>query len=133
MTTPQIYKVQRYGKLLTLKAVIPDASGIYQGIRLLVDTGAMYTTLPIPFLEALGYPITSTTKRIPRSTANGLTQAPMITINQFNCLGQTVSDFPILAVNLSPNAFVSGLLGMDFLERFGVVIKVKEAEIAIAS
>jgi predicted aspartyl protease len=74
----QIYKLQRYGKLLTLKAVIPDPDGIYQSIRLLVDTGAVYTVLPVSFLAELGYPITPTTQRITISTANGVTQAPRL-------------------------------------------------------
>jgi predicted aspartyl protease len=72
--TFKIYKLQRYGKLLTLKAVIPDPNGVYQGIRLLVDTGAVYTVLPVGFLASLGYPITPTTQRLTISTANGITK-----------------------------------------------------------
>jgi clan AA aspartic protease (TIGR02281 family) len=129
--TAQTYKLQRYGKLLTLKAVMPNLNGDYQGIRLLVDTGATYTTLPIRFLEELGYVISDSTKRVSISTANGLTQAPTLEINRFNCLGQSIENFSVLALNLPTNAVISGLLGMDFLECYGAVIDTKKAEITI--
>lgn len=44
-----IYQLQRHYRLMTVKAFVADSEGIYRGIRPLVDTGAIYTVLPVKF------------------------------------------------------------------------------------
>ncbi len=129
MSLKQRYQLQRYGKLLMLKAVVADTDGIYQSIRLLVDTGATYTVLPVGFLREMGYD--KPDRRVKISAANGVMEVPLIKVDRFSCLGQNVADFPVVALDLPPSAVISGLLGMDFLERHQALIDIGKAEIVI--
>ncbi len=44
-------------------------------------------------------------------------------------MSNSLEDFEIVAHNLPPNIRINGLVGMDFLTRFGAVISVADAEI----
>jgi predicted aspartyl protease len=129
--TVQIYQLQRHNSLLTLKAFVADQDGVYRGIRLLLDTGATYTVLPLGFLNQLGYEVQSATPRISIAAAGGFLQVPMVTIDRFSCLGESMMSFPVVAMDLPKSAAISGLLGMDFLLKQKAVIDVHKAEIII--
>ena len=64
-------------------------------------------------------------------TASGMGRAPVISIATFNCLGETITDFSVVALNLPFNPLMSGLLGMDFLTEVGATIDIKKAEITM--
>jgi predicted aspartyl protease len=129
--TLKIYQLQRHGSLLTLKAFVADQDGVYRGIRLLLDTGATYTVLPLGFLKELGYAVQPSTPRIRIAAAGGFLQVPMVTIDQFSCLGECVRSFSVVSMDLPPSSVISGLLGMDFLLKQKAVINVDKAEIII--
>jgi predicted aspartyl protease len=131
MSLKQRYQLQRYGKLLMLKAVVADTDGVYQSIRLLVDTGATYTVLPVGFLREMGYDVTKPDRRVRISAASGVMEVPLMKVDRFSCLGQNVADFSVVALDLPPSAVISGLLGMDFLERHQALIDTGKAEIVI--
>jgi predicted aspartyl protease len=131
MSSRIIYPLQRSGNLLFLRASINGVSGDSLRVRLLIDTGSSYTTLPLKILTDLGYDISAAPSRIAIMTAGGMGRAPMLPIVAFNCLGQIRKDFPIVALDLPFNPLMSGLLGMDFLSQTGVVIDIKKAEIMI--
>jgi predicted aspartyl protease len=126
MSSRVIYPLQRSGSLLFLRASISSIAGGSLRVRLLLDTGASYTTLP---LKVLGYTITSDTAQISIMTAGGLGRAPMLSIAAFDCLGKTIRDFSVVASDLPFNPLMSGLLGMDVLGRLGVTINIEKAEI----
>jgi predicted aspartyl protease len=128
-----VYPLQRSGNLLFLRASINGANGDSLRVRLLVDTGSSYTTLPINLLEDLGYDISAAANRIAIMTAGGMGRAPVLPISTFNCLGQSFSDFPIVALDLPFNPLMSGLLGMDFLSRIGATIDIKTAQIIVVN
>jgi predicted aspartyl protease len=129
-----VYPLQRSGNLLFLRASINGANGDSLRVRLLVDTGSSYTTLPINLLEDLGYDISAAAnRRIAIMTAGGMGRAPVLPISTFNCLGQSFSDFPIVALDLPFNPLMSGLLGMDFLSRIGATIDIKTAQIIVVN
>ena len=125
------YRLQRYGKLLMLKATVADTEGIYQSIRLLVDTGATYTVLPASFLRQMGYDVANPLRLVRISAANGVLDVPFLKVDRFCCLGQDVADFSVVALDLPPSAVISGLLGMDFLEAHQALIDTGKAEIVI--
>ncbi len=129
--TVKIYQLQRHNSLLTLKAFVADQDGVYRGIRLLLDTGATYTVLPLGFLKELGYDVQSSTPRTQIAAAGGFLQVPRVTIDLFSCLGECERSFSVLAMDLPPSNIISGLLGMDFLLKQKAVIDVDKAEIMI--
>jgi predicted aspartyl protease len=131
--TIDIYQLQRHYRLMTLKAFVADSEGIYRGIRLLVDTGATYTVLPIKFLIELGYDVSASARRTKISAAGGMLEVPMINVDRFSCLGRQVDSFSVVGLDLPFSTVVNGLLGMDFLERHRALIDTGKAEILIPS
>jgi predicted aspartyl protease len=123
------YRLLRQGKLLLLRAALGGKEGGIVVVRLLVDTGASQTVLPVEVVEALGCD-TSHPLHITRMTsATGVIVAPVVAVAWLHCLGQRVEGFPVVAHTLPTGTFVDGLLGMDFLNHCQAVISVGEAEI----
>ena len=127
----KIYRLQRQGNLVTLRAYVADAEGIYRGIRLLIDTGATYTVLPVEFLKTLGYDVANSLQKTQVTAAGGHVQVPLVAVKLFSCVGCSVDDFSLVALNLPLNSVISGLLGMDFLVRHRAIIDTGKAEIWI--
>ena len=120
--TSRIYPVQKSGNLFIVKASIGRSNAPPSILQLLIDTGATQTGLPIDFLRDIGCPTTSTTPQRTITTGNGVIQVPIVQVPWFNCLGQRVEDFPVLALQLPVSRYINGILGMDFLTQFQAVI-----------
>lgn len=103
--------------------------GDFLRVRLLVDTGSSFTILPVQVLQNLGYNTGNPLRRQELVTGQGIIYAPVINVSWFNCVGQLIEDFEIVAHDLPPNIRINGLIGMDFLTRFQAVISVGDAEI----
>jgi predicted aspartyl protease len=127
----KVYRLLRYGQnLLAVQATIGSREGgDFLRVRLLIDTGSSFTILPVEVLQNLGYDTGNPLRRQELVTGQGRIYAPVINVSWFNCVGQFIEDFEIVAHNLPPNIRIDGLLGMDFLTRFGAVISVGDAEI----
>jgi predicted aspartyl protease len=127
----KVYRLLRYGQnLLAVQATIGSREGgDFLRVRLLIDTGSSFTILPVEVLQNLGYDTGNPLRRQELVTGQGRIYAPVINVSWFNCVGQFIEDFEIVAHNLPPNIRINGLIGMDFLTRFGSVISVSDAEI----
>lgn len=99
--------------------------------KLLLDTGSAYTLIAKEILESIGcspaFPIR--TQRI--ITGSGYEIVPVISVNRFNCIGNLLEDFEILAHTLPFGSYVDGLLGMDFLSKFEIEIRISSGELVI--
>jgi predicted aspartyl protease len=131
MSSRIIYPLQRSGNLLFLRASVGGLQGDPVRLRLLVDTGSSYTTLPLKVLADLGYVVDEQNRRVAIMTAGGMGRAPLVSVASFNCLGESIENFPVVGLDLPFNPLMSGLLGMDFLSRFNLVIDVRRAEIVM--
>lgn len=127
----KVYRLLRYGQnLLAVQATIGSREGgDFVRVRLLVDTGSSFTILPVKVLQNLGYDTRNPLRRQELVTGQGRIYAPVINVSWFNCVGQLIQDFEIVAHDIPPNLRIDGLLGMDFLTRFGAVISVGDAQI----
>ncbi len=125
------YRLLRYGpNLLAVQATIGSRQGgDFLRVRLLVDTGSSFTILPVQVLQNLGYDTGNPLRRQELVTGQGIIYAPVINVSWFNCVGQLIENFEIVAHNLPPNIRINGLIGMDFFTRFQAVISVGDAEI----
>jgi predicted aspartyl protease len=124
----KVYRAQAYQNLWVVKAAAGSELIQPSLVRLLVDTGASYTVLPSQVLRKMGCDLEAM-NRIVIVAAGGLMQVPVVRIPWFSCLGQRVEDFPVVALDLPSNAFTSGLLGMDFMQRLGIVIDTAKGEL----
>lgn len=131
MSEGKFYYLSRYGlNLFRANAVISGYSKkSYQQVSLLLDTGSSFTILPRPVLQHLGYDLKQPIRYQTITTAQGNTSAPVIEVRWFNCLGQLMEKFQVVAYNLPNNIRVNGLLGMDFLTQTKAVISIETGEI----
>ena len=124
---------QRRVNLLLVRAGI-GAKGILPiFVPLLVDSGATYTTLPVPLLQSVGCDLKHPINQISIVTGNGQIQCPVVTVSWFNCLGHTKKNFPVVGHTLRRSIGWQGILGMDFLEASQGVISFAEGKIRFGS
>lgn len=99
--------------------------------RLLLDTGSAYTLISQEILESIGCSpaVPKRTQRI--ITGSGYEIVPVVLAKKFHCMGKFLENYEILAHTLPFGTYVDGLLGMDFLGRFEVEIKLYSGEILI--
>ena len=117
MSPQSTYRVNRHGRLFSTRAAVGDVDERSLVLRLLVDTGASYTVLPVEVLDALNYDTQHPLNRVRIVSANGVIVAPRVAVSWFHCQGQRVNEFPVVAHTLPTGTLVDGILGMDFLIR----------------
>ena len=125
-----IYRLVRHGHLFTLKSFIEGPEGKAFS-KLLLDTGSAYTIISQEILENIGCSPATAKKRQRIITGSGYEIVPVVCLSKFDCLGKTIKDFEVLAHSLPFGTYVDGLLGMDFMNRFEVEIKIFTGEIII--
>ena len=113
-----------------IRAFVQGASGKAYP-TLLLDTGSAYTLISQEILESIGCSpaVPKRTQRI--ITGSGYEIVPVVLVNRFHCIGSLLENFEILAHTLPLGAYVDGLLGMDFLGRFAIEIKLHSGELLI--
>jgi predicted aspartyl protease len=72
MSSKIIYRLQRYGTLLVLKAVVIGETGDPRVLRLLVDTGSSFTVLSATVLKEIGCQADLLTRKISIMAAGGV-------------------------------------------------------------
>lgn len=128
----RVYQAQRQGNLLWVRAAV-GGGGEPITLRLLIDTGSSFTVLPTAVVEDLGCDLSQPSSRIPIFAASGRLMTSIVAVPWLDCLGKHIENFPVAAFNLPAGVFVDGLLGMDFLRRFGAVIDMGKSTISLPS
>ena len=129
MSGVKTYRLLQYGKLLLLRAAVGGRERGVVVLRLLVDTGASYTMLPVEVVEGLGYDTHHPLNHCRIMSASGIIIAPVVEISWLNCLGQRVEIFPVVVHTLPSGTFIDGLLGMDFLSHCQAVVDIGKGEV----
>ena len=100
--------------LIIVPVEITGPSGNNAILRLALDTGATITLINVDVLIAIGYNPALTSNHIKVTTGSREELVPSITLSKILALGQTHTDFPIIAHTLPASAGVDGVLGLDF-------------------
>ena len=124
------YPLQRLGRLLLTKAAVSGPAGVHV-VRLLVDTGSVYTILPVEVLEYLGCSPASSREHVRIITGSGYLIVPKVQVVWLQCLGQRVDRMAVVAHTLPIGSVVDGLLGMDFLAPLGARLLITEGVIEV--
>ena len=130
MSHQKSYNLVRFGvNLFKTKAVIGGNIPRQVGqVKLLADTGASFTIVPRLIISELGYDLTNPIRYQSITMGQGTTPPlPVIRLSWFNCLGQVIDNFDVIAYNIPTNLQVNGLLGMDFFSKFKTVISIHNA------
>lgn len=96
--------------------------------RLLLDTGASFTTFSAALARQLGFSVPRDAPRVQLSTANGIISAPMITVDSISINGATVANLDVVVID---NMNGNGLLGLNFLNHFNIDIDQANAEMTL--
>ena len=131
MTSRRIYRLNRQGNLLWLRASVGRSRENPIVVRLLVDTGSSYTVLPRRILERLGCNLQQPSQTTTIVTASAIVKMPIVPVPWFNCLGVRKENFSVVAMDLSMGSFANGLLGIDFLREEKAIIDIFQGEISL--
>jgi aspartyl protease family protein len=124
------YPLERVGNLLVTKAAVSGPAGV-KVLRLLVDTGSVYTILPVEVLESVGCSPAMSVEHVRIITGSGYLIAPKVQVVWLQCLGQRVDRMAVVAHTLPIGSLVDGLLGMDFLSPLGARLLVADRVIEV--
>jgi predicted aspartyl protease len=101
-------------------------------IPVVLDTGASFTIVATEILVQLGYdPANPLLKRQRIVTGSGVEYAPRITVRSAMVIGQKVSNLEVLCHDLPAESGVDGLLGLNFLRHFRLMIRFRKGIIEL--
>lgn len=124
----EVLPLQNRGDQFVVEAVI-DGS---HRINLLIDTGAAMTVLDESVLQRLGYNLNGQHQEF-FSTANGVIEAPVISIQRLALGDASVGPLSVGALSLSLPGNIDGLLGMNFLRHYDFHIDQDRRELHLNS
>lgn len=91
-------------------------------IDMILDTGAVYTVIAWDVAKDIGYDPAVSLLRMPIVTANGVIEAPMITIDAIQVAELRVQNVEVICHDIPEIAGIEGLLGLSFLRHFRTVV-----------
>lgn len=105
---------QKRGTVVIIPATINEKSAG----KFVVDTGASYTMISQATAKELEIDLEKKLPTIPFQTANGVIQAPLVTLSSIDVGGLQVKDLTAAVHDVFPDPGISGLLGLNFLSNF---------------
>ena len=102
--------------------------------KMMLDTGASYTTIDTTALYMSGYSIGNNLETDEVETANGIVEVEILKIDNLTALGHTVNNMPISVYDFMAHGILSdydGLLGLDFFENTVLCIDMKNNTIEV--
>jgi clan AA aspartic protease (TIGR02281 family) len=96
---------------------------------LIVDTGAVYTTITPKVAETVGYSESDRIRRTRVRTAIGSEQGYVLATAQLAVFGLVADNFPVHVFELGHD--VSGLVGLNFLSQLNYEIRSAERRILV--
>jgi predicted aspartyl protease len=124
------YPLERVGSLLLTKAAVSGPAGV-KVIRLLIDTGSVYTVLPVEVLESIGCSPAVSPDHVRLVTGSGYIIAAQVQVVWLQCLGRKIDQMVVVAHTLPFGSLADGLLGIDFLRCVSARILLPEGVIDI--
>ncbi len=87
-------------------------------VNVILDTGACFSLIPWEVAENLGYDPATTRRKHTVTTVSGIETIPLIEVNSIEAMGQKTTGLLVGIHDLPSQAATSGLLGLNFLQRF---------------
>jgi clan AA aspartic protease (TIGR02281 family) len=116
-----LVKFQKQGELMVVPALLNEKTAA----KFVVDTGASYTTISQAMAQQLGLNPTNASTVIPLQTANGVIEAPLVSVDSLEVGGFALKDLPVVVHDVFPDPNIAGLLGLNFLSQFHLGIDSK--------
>ncbi|MDI6793833.1 MAG: retropepsin-like aspartic protease [bacterium] len=96
-------------------------------VKMALDTGCTLTIIPWDIAIACGCDPARSRETIRMVTGSGIEFAPVVTLESLKAMGKEVRKLKVACHNLPEESLVDGLLGLNFLSRFNLLIKFRES------
>lgn len=83
-----------------------------------LDTGAVYTVIAWDVAKDIGYDPAISERRMPIVTANGVIEAPLITVASIQMADLRADAIDVICHDIPEITGIEGLLGLSFLKHF---------------
>jgi len=105
---------ERQGQVVVVEATLNRKTPV----KFIVDTGASYTMISSAIAKELAIDTDQNPRTVPFQTANGVIQAPLISLESIAVAGMEVKNLTAAVHDVLPDAKIAGLLGLNFLSNF---------------
>jgi clan AA aspartic protease (TIGR02281 family) len=105
---------EKQGQVVIVEATLNKKTAV----KFVVDTGASYTMISSAVAKELDINTEHNRRTAPFQTANGIIQAPLISLESITVGGMEIRDLTAAVHDVIPDARVAGLLGLNFLTNF---------------
>jgi clan AA aspartic protease (TIGR02281 family) len=116
-----LVKFQKQGELMVVQALLNEKAAA----KFVVDTGASYTTISQAMASQLGLNPQNASTVISLQTANGVIEAPLVSVGSLEVGGFALKDLTVVVHDVFPDPNIAGLLGLNFLSQFHLGIDSK--------
>lgn len=100
---------------------IHGPSGVRE-IDAILDTGAVYTVIAWDVAKDIGYDPAVSERRMPIVTANGVIEAPLITVESIQLADLRAEAVDVICHDIPEIAGIEALLGLSFLRHFRTLL-----------
>ncbi|MGA1873539.1 MAG: TIGR02281 family clan AA aspartic protease [Thermoplasmatota archaeon] len=91
-------------------------------MTMVLDTGASITMIPSKVFAKIGYSPLKSEKRIKVHSENGPIDVNAITMEELDVYDAWVRDVEVICHDLPPESHVDGLIGLDFLKHYKMIL-----------
>jgi len=91
-------------------------------MKMALDTGTTITIVPYEAVLSIGLNPADSDRTIEVTTGSGSVTRPIVTIPKFTCFGFTLKDLDVICHNLPSESPVEGLLCLNFLKTFKLIL-----------
>lgn len=119
--------IQRKGQVVIVEGRVNEKASA----NFIVDTGASYTMISRAMAKQLDIDMEKKLPTVPFQTANGVIQAPLVTLESIDIGGMQVKDLTAAVHDVFPDASITGLLGLNFLGNFRMDIDTEKGMLVL--
>jgi clan AA aspartic protease (TIGR02281 family) len=105
---------ERQGQVVIVEATLNKRASA----KFVVDTGASYTMISSAVAKELDIDTEQNRRTAPFQTANGVIQAPLVSLDSITVGGMEIRDLTAAVHDILADSRVAGLLGLNFLSKF---------------
>jgi clan AA aspartic protease (TIGR02281 family) len=113
-TTKASVPFEKQGQVVIVEATLNNKTAA----KFIVDTGASYTMISSATAKELAVGNDTNPRTVPFQTANGMIQAPLISLDSITVAGMEIKNLTAAVHDVIPDGKIAGLLGLNFLSNF---------------
>jgi clan AA aspartic protease (TIGR02281 family) len=111
---------------IILKRIRVDGLHASREIDMILDTGAMYTSISWDIAKDIGYDPAISTDRVHIITANGIIEVPKLKVQGIGFRELYAEDVEVICHDIPETAEIEGLIGLSFLKYFKISLDFKK-------